>query len=204
MAMIPDTAETVVRASHVPGPRQGEWTYEAYARLPEAEGYRYEVIDGVLYMSPAPNTGHERLVISIGARLFQALEATGLGRVFASPDIAYGPSTLRPDVVVVLEANRGVIADSRLVGPPDLVVEIASPSTAAYDRDPVAGKRGAYARMGVPEYWIVDPAACTIEVLALDGEAYSSLGVFRGKQKLRSRVLPALAAPTAQFFPREG
>lgn len=202
MATIPDTATTVVRASHVTGPRQGQWTYEEYARLPEAEGFRYEIIDGVLYMAPAPNTGHERIVMTIGARLVAALEDTGLGRVFASPDVAVGPVTLRPDAVVVLSANSAVITPARIVGPPDLVVEIASPSTAAYDRDPVEGKRGAYARMSVPEYWIVDPEARCVELLALDGGAYSSLGTFSGDERLASRVLPALSLTARQLFPR--
>ncbi len=78
MGTIPDTATTVVRASHVPGPPQGHWTYADYARLPEMEGFRYELIAGVLYMAPAPPPEHERLVISIGARLFAAIEELGL------------------------------------------------------------------------------------------------------------------------------
>jgi Uma2 family endonuclease len=94
--------------------------------------------------------------ISPLGRLVTAVEDTGLGQVFVSPDIDAGGSTLRPDAVVVLNANAGIVASKRLVGPPDLVVEIASPSTAAYVRDADEGKRGAYARMGVPEYWIVD------------------------------------------------
>lgn len=204
MATIPDTATTVVRASHVPGPAQGQWTYADYAALPDDEGFRYEVIEGVLYMAPAPIPDHERLVSLIGARLVVAVEDTGLGCVFSSPDIDVGSSTLRPDTVVVLNANAGAIAISRLVGPPDLVVEIASPSTAAYDRDPVEGKRGAYARIGVPEYWIVEPQVRTIEVFVLAGEAYTSSGVFGGSDLVPSTVLPSLALPAERFFPRQG
>lgn len=203
MSAIPDTAATVVRASHVPGPRQGGWTYDDYVRLPEDEGFRYEIIDGVLYMAPAPTPEHERVVISIGARLFAAIEETGLGRVYSSPDIAAGSSTLRPDAAVVLKGRLQIVAKQRLVGPPDLVVEIASPSTAAYDRDPVEGKRGAYARIGVAEYWIVDPAARTVEVLTLTADTYSSLGLFSGDQTLVSQVLPASAIPAHALFPRD-
>jgi Uma2 family endonuclease len=204
MSAIPDTATTVVRASHVPGPRQGSWTYADYARLPEEEGFRYEIINGVLYMAPAPTPEHERTVISIGARLFALIEETGLGRVYSSPDIDAGATTLRPDAAVVLRARLHIVAEKRLAGPPDLVVEIASPSTAAYDRDPVEGKRGAYARLGVAEYWIADPATRTVEVLALDGEAYASLGVFAGEQPLVSRVIPGPLPAAARLFPREG
>jgi Uma2 family endonuclease len=103
----------------------------------------------------------------------------------------------------VLKANLGVVAPQRLVGPPDLVVEIASPSTAAYDRDPVEGKRGAYASMGVPEYWLVDPATRTVEVLALDGASYRSLGSFHGDEPVRSQVIPGDTLLAGRLFPRE-
>jgi Uma2 family endonuclease len=199
---IPDTAEIVVRASHVPGPSQGQWDYAAYAALPEAGGYRYEIIEGVLYMAPAPTPEHENIAALVAARLVAAVEDAGLGRVFTSPDIDTGASVLRPDAVVVREANRGVIAERRLVGPPDLVIEIASPSTAAYDRDADSGKRAAYARMGVPEYWILDPSLRTVSLLLLEGDAYRELGPFAGDDQLPSLVLPDLATPARRFFPR--
>jgi hypothetical protein len=50
--------EEVIRADHVPGPKQGEWTYSHYMAMPD-DGQRYEIIDGVLYMSPSPNRGHQ-------------------------------------------------------------------------------------------------------------------------------------------------
>lgn len=203
MANIPDTADLVVRASHVPGPAQGHWTYADYAALPEPDGYRYEVIDGVLYMAPAPLPEHERVGAVIIGRFVAAVEDTALGQVFISPDIDVGSSTLRPDAVVVLAANAGVVAAKRLIGPPDLVIEIASPSTAAYDRDAATGKQGAYARIGVREYWIVDPQARSIEVLVLADDHYELLGTFTGDEELRSSVLPALALPARRFFPRE-
>lgn len=169
MLPIPDTAEIVVRAGHVPGPPQGRWTYTDYTALPE-DGNRYEIIDGVLYMSPVPIPEHQRIVALIAARLVVAIEDTGAGQVFTSPDVVVGNTVLRPDLTVVLTANAGAVAEKNLVGPPDLVVEIVSPSSAVYDRDAVFGKRGVYARIGVPEYWIVDPVQRTIEVLVLDGE----------------------------------
>jgi Uma2 family endonuclease len=203
MISIPDTATTVVRASHVPGPPQGRWTYDDYAALPEPGGFRYEIIDGVLHMAPAPVPEHERIGALIIGRLVFAVEDAELGQVFVSPDIDVGPHTLRPDAVVVLNANAAVVAEKKLVGPPDLVVEIASPSTAAYDRDAEQGKLGAHARIGVGECWIVDPATRSVELFVLEGEAYQSLGAFRGDEALRSRVLPELTFTARQFFPRE-
>lgn len=198
---IPDTAETVVRASHVPGPRQGSWTYDDYAVLAD-DGYRYEIIDGVLYMAPAPIPEHEHSAALIIGRFIATVEDANRGYVMVSPDIDLGSIVLRPDVVVVLNDNRSIIGSKKLVGPPDLVVEVASPSTAAYDRDEEYGKRGAYARGGVREYWIADPGTKSIEVLVLDGERYRSLGVFAGEQSPASEILPELSFSVRSCFPR--
>jgi Uma2 family endonuclease len=200
---IPDTAEIIVRASHVPGPFQGQWTYADYAALPD-DGNRYEIIDGVLYMAPAPIPIHEHIIALIIARLVVALDDTGLGQVFASPDVHVGSSVLRPDVVVVLTEHAGVIAQKNLIGPPDLVIEVASPSTAAYDRDALFGKRGAYARAGIPEYWLVDPQQYTIEVLALADDAYLSLGVFQGDDQIQSQIVTKAVLIVRSCFPRVG
>jgi Uma2 family endonuclease len=199
---IPDTAEVVVRASHVPGPPQGQWTYAAYAALPDDAGYRYEIIEGVLYIAPAPLPEHENITALVAARLVMAVEDTGRGRVFTSPDIDAGDSVVRPDAVVVLAGNQGIVAERRIVGTPDLVVEIVSPSTASYDRDAVSGKRAVYARIGVPEYWIVDPASRTMTLLVLDGDSYRERGKYTGDVRLPSQVVTDLETPVTRFFPR--
>jgi hypothetical protein len=56
-----ESVSTVVQADWVAGPQQGQWTYEDYAAIPE-DGQRYEVVNGVLYMSPAPNLWHQSIV----------------------------------------------------------------------------------------------------------------------------------------------
>jgi Uma2 family endonuclease len=100
-------------------------------------------------------------------------------------------------VLVVLAANRERIVPEGIDGPPDLVVEIASPSTATYDR---AKKLHAYERGGVPEYWIADPIARTVEVLVLSDAAYRSQGVFHGQALLPSKIVPGFPVRVAQFF----
>lgn len=195
------TIPMVVRADHVPGPRQGCWTYEHYAALPE-DGTRDEIIDGVLYIMPSPNTGHQGTSMQVSGQLWAHVELPGLGRVFAAPfavELQQNPTvTVQPDVVVVLKANEAVITASHVVGTPDLVVEILSPGTAGYDR---RIKQDAYARARVPEFWLVDPYARSVEVLWLEGDTYVSAGAFAGTATLPSRVLPEFPVRVEQFFP---
>lgn len=193
-----DTLPTVVPAGHVPGPPQGRWTYADYARLPD-DGRRYEVIDGVLYMTPAPGTDHQGVSARLVTFLMLHVELQGHGRVFGAPtDVELAPGcVVQPDVLVIKADRLHLITPARIVGPPDLVVEVTSPSTVGYDR---REKQDAYARAGVPEYWIADPHAQTVEVLTLEGEAYRSQGVFRGQARLPSRVVPDFPVPVARLF----
>jgi Uma2 family endonuclease len=89
------------------------------------------------------------------------------------------------------------LAGSRLMGAPDVAIEIASPSTARHD---LREKQDAYARAGVPEYWIVTPGEQVVEVLVLENGVYSSLGVFHGQAVLPSRIVPKLSVRVEQFF----
>lgn len=187
----------VTPADHVAGAPQGLWTYAAYAALPDDQ--RYEIIDGVLYMPPAPNVFHQAANRWFIFYLTMHVQLPGLGDVFGPPcDVGLAPNVVvQPDVIVVLTANSGVITPSRIVGALDLVVEIASPSTATYDR---SKKLAVYERAGVGEFWIADPVARTVEVLLLEANGYGSKGVFGGKSLLPSRAVPGLPAQVQQFF----
>ena len=198
MTALADVMQTVAPADQLAGPLQGRFTYADYVALPE-NGQRYEIIDGVLYMAPAPNTDHQGSISRFVYFLMTHVEVAGLGRVFVSPiDVELSPlMVVQPDVIVVLNANINIITPSRIVGAPDLVIEIASPSTAGYDR---RTKQDAYAAAGVREYWIADPSAKTIEVLTLQNGAYQSLNVFSGNAKLPSRVVPNMPVAALQFF----
>ena len=199
MTIAPDVLPVVIPANNVPGPLQGNWTYADYAALPD-DGKRYEIIQGVLFMAPSPSFSHQSSNIRIAHYLLVHVEFTGLGRVIAAPfDVELVPDgdTVQPDVMVVLKVNEHRITSNRIVGAPDLIVEIASPSTAGYDR---RNKQDAYARAGVPEYWIADPISHTIELLVLDGPLYRSSGVFQNQALLPSQIVPSLPVRVAQFF----
>lgn len=191
----------VVRPARPPsGPPQGQWTHADYAALPD-DGQRYEIVDGVLYMTPSPVTAHQRASHWLVFHLTRAVDLAGIGEVFAAPyDVELAPKVvLQPDIVVVLNQNAGIVTEEHIVGVPDLVVEILSPGTAGFDR---RDKQDAYAAAELGEYWIADPTARTIEVLRLSGDGYESLGAFHGAATLPSAVIPDLASPVEHLFTR--
>ncbi len=192
-------SQQVIPADHVPGPHQGRWTYSHYAALP-SDGKRYEIIDGVLYMAPpSPSGFHQEAVYLIATYLMMHIKFAGLGRVFGAPfDVELTPHmVVQPDVCVLLNESSDKFTPSRIIGAPDLVVEVVSPGTANYDR---STKYTAYARAGVKEYWIADPHLQTIEVLVLEQDTYHSVGVFEGKAQLRSRIVPDFPVQVQYLF----
>jgi Uma2 family endonuclease len=135
-------------------------TYRDLQELPD-DGYRYELVDGQLLVTPAPNLGHQRCV----ARLLALLDAWAPPHleVFVAPvDWFVSPLTVfQPDLLVV---EAGLPDDAKITVLPSLVVEVASPSTYRSDR---SLKRDAYAGAGVPSYWIVDPSVPSLLALRL-------------------------------------
>ncbi len=198
MAMTFDNITAVSPANHVPGPDPGNWTYKQYAALDD--GQRYEVVDGVLYMTPAPNIAHQDAVLNFAHYLLMYAQSSGLGKVCVAPcDVELAPNVVvQPDVLVVLKAHLERVTKTHIVGAPDIVVEVSSPGTATYDR---RNKYDLYARAGVQEYWLVDPVAHAVEVLSLEDSVYRSLGVFEGQDTIVSQIVPEISAvPVAKFF----
>jgi Uma2 family endonuclease len=199
MTTTDDVLPVTAPAVGVPGPVQGCWTYEAYAAIPD-DGNRYEIIDGVLYVTPAPGFAHQNAVLWFGMHLRSHVQVGGLGVVLVAPfdvDLGLERNVVQPDVLVVLNEHRDVLTDKLAVGAPDLVIEVSSPSTATYDR---RQKLDAYAKAGVREYWIADPHARTVEPLWLEGGEYVSQGVYQGSASIPSRVVPDLAVAVEKFF----
>ena len=146
------------------------FNYGDYCLLPEDK--RYYLIDGELYMAPAPSSRHQRLPLKLARLLADFIEGHGLGEVYIAPlDVILSEEdVLQPDLLFVTQERRGIVSERGCEGPPDLVVEILSPATEQRDREL---KRKVYAKFGVPEYWLVDPQAESIEVMALEAEDFS-------------------------------
>lgn len=143
--------------------------YADYARLPTGDGKRYEVLDGELYVTPAPTPLHQRLSKRLQRRLEDHFEARGLGEVFNAPiDLILAEHDIvEPDLLIVAEPAQ--ISGRGIEGVPLLVAEVLSPSTRAQDR---GIKMRRYGDLGVPHYWIVDPDAQAIECWRLEGGAF--------------------------------
>lgn len=139
------------------------WTYAEFARIPSEGGARHEVIAGELVMTPAPGVPHQAAVTDLTVSLSLFIRSNEIGQVLVGPvDILFAEGDyLEPDVVVVLDWNEHLLSDRGIEGPPDLVVEVVSPSTASRDR---GSKLERYRHYGVPEYWVVDPVARVVEV----------------------------------------
>ena len=138
-------------------------TWQDVQQMPD-DGNRYEAIKGDVYMTPAPTTRHQRVSRRLDKALDRLLEEPGLGEIFVAPYGVEFPATgegVQPDIVFVARERYQMIAEAGIVGAPNLVVEILSPSTASRDR---TIKLELYERQGVREYWIVDPDENVVDV----------------------------------------
>ena len=128
---------------------------------------RYEIIDGELFVTPAPGFRHQAAL----ARLFRVMAnyvaEHHLGILFSGPfDVVFSRLTLvEPDLLFVHRDRRHVFTEREFPAAPDLAVEIISPSTVRTDR---TRKRSLYQTQGVREYWVVDPKLRQIEVWRAD------------------------------------
>ena len=165
------------------------WTYEEYYKLDDDQ--RFEIIDGQLLMAPAPDTWHQSWIGALYLILDRHVRARQLGKVLLSPvDVVLDPeNTVQPDIVFVAAGNLGIIQRRAIFGAPDLLVELVSPSSVRRDR---YDKKDLYARFGVKEYWIGDPANKSLEILTLKAGRYELHCAAEEKGKRTSLVLAGL------------
>jgi Uma2 family endonuclease len=166
------------------------WTYEQYYSLESDQ--RYEVIDGSLLMVPGPDSLHQDWLGDLYAFIRSYVKKRkNLGRVFVAPlDVVLdSENVVQPDIVFVAEKNLNIIQKRGIFGIPDLVVEMISPSSVRRDR---YEKMSLYARFGVKEYWIGDPANRSLEILTLASGHYVLHCAAEEKGKLTSLVLTGL------------
>jgi Uma2 family endonuclease len=176
-----------------PAPQLGPYRAADYWQLPE--GAPVELIRGELVMSPAPRTSHQVVVLELGGIFWQIAKQSGGFTLCAPADVVLSNDTiLQPDVLYISKQRRSIVGD-RINGPPDLVIEVLS--AGAERRDRVA-KLDAYVRFGVPEYWIVDYTAKTIDFLVMKDGRYSVMETVEGRYQ--SPQLSEVSLDLANFW----
>lgn len=167
------------------------WTYEDYCAIPD-DGYRYEVIGGKLYVAPAPNRPHQRATLQLATILNVFVQAHDLGEVDVAPfDVVLSRNNVvQPDIIYVQKERMGIFTNAGASGSPDLVIEILSPNTAAYDR---SRKRDIYAAHGVPHYWILSAAAESLEAYELRDGIYVLVQRLTGDDIFSPGLFPGLS-----------
>jgi len=177
--------------------------YQDYKGLPESMDRRYELMDGALYMVPAPTTTHQRISRNLEFLLQQYCKGQDWGEVLYAPvDLVLGSAderdVVQPDLLLVRNERLSIITEEEVRGAPDLVVEILSPGTEQRDR---GYKRVLYGRHGVLEYWIVDPTQGCIEIYALTDSGLDLMSSYQGERPLVSQLLPGFGFPAKEIFP---
>lgn len=173
-------------------------TYEMYAEMPD-DGQRYEIIDGVMeLMSPGPSTIHQAVSGELEFLIKQSCREEYF--VFYAPiDVILSETTVvQPDILMIHRSREHIVAKRGIYGAPDLVIEILSPSS--HKRDKLIKSR-AYAEHGIPEYWIVDIEARTLEQYQLleDGR-YELVNIFEGNDTVVSDKLPCARFEIGDIF----
>jgi len=146
--------------------------YADLVALP-ADGKRYELHEGEIYVTAAPSPRHQQVVGNLYLIIAEHVRRLGLGEVFLSPiDVILADVTvIEPDLVYLDAASMERVSGRGVEGPPTLAIEVLSPSTASADR---GVKRQLAARYRVPHYWIVDPESRVIETYRLTGHGYEA------------------------------
>lgn len=162
------------------------WTYEDYYKLDD--GQRYEVIEGELMMTPAPTFRHQDIQVRLGYLIFNHVLEKGLGKMVFSPvDVVLDKEMVfQPDIVFISNENMGIIKEAAVFGPPDIAVEILSPSSIHRDMEI---KKGIYEKYGIKEYWLVFPDEKVVEIFALKDGRYELASSSEEGGKVKSAVL---------------
>lgn len=159
----------------------GPFTTADLDRMPD-DGHRYELLDGMLLVSPAPSFGHQRVAFALGMTLEAACPED---LIVAAAEVRVeigGGLRLQPDVVVVPVAD---VSDGPLTTAPLLVTEISSPSTVLNDLNM---KKAAYERLGVRSYWVVqpEPQRPSLQAFELYEGAYRSVAHVTGSETFQA------------------
>jgi Uma2 family endonuclease len=180
---------------------EGRVSYAEYRVLDVDDDYFYELINGELVKKSAPSPFHQILVVNLAVALNRFTKESNLGgQILVAPvDVFVDDySAPQPDVLYISDARRSIITSDGVMGAPDLVMEVLSPSSISRDRN---DKRKLNERLKVQEYWILDPNNRSIEVYALTESGYDIAGFAVEQGTASSGVLQGFSVTVQEIMP---
>src|SRR5512138_1127179 len=155
----------------MPASRGVKLTYDDFVQFPD-DGKRHELIDGEHYVTPSPNTKHQRVSGNLHLLIASWLEEHRIGQIFYAPfDVVFTNfDVVEPDLLYMSnERAAQVLTQANVQGAPEIVIEIGSKGTRKRDE---TIKRRLYERAGVSEYWVVDPEIDVVRVYARGSDGF--------------------------------
>ena len=177
-------------------------TYSEFRQMEfdDNDPYLYELINGILMRKSAPKPRHQQISGNLNDALRSFVKKNNIGQIFYAPvDVFLTEYNVpQPDLVYVSKENEAIIdLDEGILGVPDLVVEIISPSSVRSDR---VTKKDLYESFGVKEYWIIDPNNTSIEIHTLVEKTYK-LHLFEAIEgKINSIVIAGFEMELKDIF----
>lgn len=175
-----------------------KWTVDDYQQMDE--DVKCEIIDAELIMTPVPLTNHQRVSRTLFLKIFNWIKKGEAGELFYAPiDVYFNKENVfQPDLVYVKQENAAIIQEKGIIGTPDMIAEVISPSNSYIDR---YVKNGKYAQFGVKEYWIADPGNKTLEVYSLAENQEYKLFLFLAEEgTVTSATLKGLSFELKEIF----
>jgi Uma2 family endonuclease len=168
--------------------------------LPD-DGNRYELIEGELYVSTAPDLIHQRTLGKLFRAFTHYLDDHSIGEILFGPGVILSDyDGVIPDLVYLSNERRDEIAGgARILGAPNLVIEIVSPGMQNAERDRKL-KLKLYRKYGVEEYWIVDPRERAIEVYRTEDETLKLFTTFVSDEVMTTPLLPGFTCAVKELF----
>jgi Uma2 family endonuclease len=176
-------------------------TYDDFVLFPD-DGKRHELIDGEHYVTPSPNTKHQKVSGNLFLQIGTWLEQHRIGQLFFAPfDVVFSQfDVVEPDLLYMSNGRATeVLTHANVQGAPELVIEIGSPGTRTRDE---TIKRRLYERAGVSEYWVVDPDLDIVRVYRRAAEGFERPRELTAEagDVLETSLLPGLTLPLVRIF----
>ena len=179
------------------------WTIEDLEQIEPKEGERYELIDGELIVTHAPNWRHQYPASRLNGALDVWSESTGLGTILQAPGLVFSQiDGVIPDVVWISWDRLRAAEDAagHFTLGPELVVEVLSPGADNVRRDRET-KLALYSREGVDEYWIVDWQRRMMDVFRRSGDTLRLVQTLADDELLETPTLPGFSLTLCRIWP---